>query len=79
MNYFKIKPEELRDLLINTARLQCLEANGVDNWFGYMDNRETYIADVLDMSLDEIKENDLQFSDVADKWLQNYELIEEED
>ena len=73
--YYKIGADDLRDLLYSAAKLQCLEENGVDNWLGYMDNRESFIASTLNITIEEVEENNLQIQDVADKWIEDYELI----
>ena len=76
--YFKIDVDTLRDLLIDSAYYHCLEANGVDNWIGYLDNRESFIADTLNVSEDEVHKKDLQLSDIADKQMQDFEILKED-
>ena len=76
--YFKIDADTLRDLLIDSAYYHCLEANGVDNWIGYLDNRESFIADILNISEEKVEEENLQLSDVADKWMQDFEILKED-
>ena len=76
--YFKIDADTLRDLLIESAYYHCLEANGVDNWIGYLDNRESFIADTLNVSEDEVHKKDLQLSDIADKQMQDFEILKED-
>jgi len=76
MTYFKINADDLRDLLYDSVKLHCLEEAGVDNWFGYMENRIEFIAKQLEMSEEEVDEQNLQLQDVADKWIQDYDVLE---
>ncbi len=78
MKYYKISEDDLLDLLTRTEILNCLECNGVDNWFGYMDNRTEYVADVLGTTEDNVHEDDLGFRDIANKMIKDYELLKEE-
>ena len=77
MKYYKISEEKLLKLLTSTERLNCLECNGVDNWFGYMDNRTEYIAYCLNVSEEKVEEEDLDFIDIAKNELNEYELLKE--
>ena len=59
-----IVPEErLLELLEAEARLNCLEWDGVDNWSWYMESRDRFIAEALDIPVEEAE--DMDFEDVA--------------
>ena len=71
-----IVPEErLLELLEAENTLRCLEWDGVDNWTWYMEGRRRYIADALCISIDEVRERDLDFIDVAKAELNDYQEI----
>lgn len=61
---YRIIPETvLKNLLEDSHRLACLEADGVDNWTWYMEGQDEYIASTLidtkqfkDKNLNELKE-----------------------
>ena len=63
-NYI-IPEERLLELLEAEATLRCLEWDGVDNWTWYMEGRTRFIADALCVSKEHVRENDLDFIDVA--------------
>lgn len=71
-NYI-ISEERLLSLLWAEARLECLERDGVDNWHYYMEGRNEYIAEALDVSIEEAE--DLSFEDVAQAALIEFEAI----
>lgn len=79
MKYYKISEEDLLDLLYYSAKLQCLEDNGVDNWLGYMDNETDFVADILGVSDEQVEQDYLGIDDVAHKWIADYELLSEEE
>ena len=62
---YEISEERLLELLEIEAEMECLSDAGVDNWWGYMDNMQEYIANALCVSEGEVKERALDFSDVA--------------
>lgn len=75
MKYYKIDEETLKGLLYDHYELSCLYCNGVDNWIGYMDNKERYINQALGkQNPDEYDEN-LDFSDIVNKAITKYEEI----
>ena len=63
-NYI-ISETRLLELLEAEAELECLGAAGVDNWWGYCENRDEYIASALGIDVQEVEEKDLEFTDVA--------------
>ena len=71
-SFYLIDSDKLRELLYCAAMLECLESNGVDNWIGYMDNRESFISSYLGVSEEKVEEDNLQIQDVADNWLEEY-------
>ena len=68
-NYI-ISEECLISLLWAEARLECLERDGVDDWHFYMEGRNEYIAEVLDIPIEEAE--DMDFEDVARAALENF-------
>lgn len=75
MKYFKVSEAELRDYLLAVNKLACLEQDGVDNWTWYMEGRARFIAEYLGKTVEEVTENDLDFEDVVDLEIQNFEEI----
>lgn len=73
MQSYIITEERLLELLEAEARFQCLEHDGVDNWEWYMESENQFIADALDISIDEVKERNLDFQDVAEAGLADFE------
>ena len=76
MKYFKVSEAELRDYLLAVNQLACLERDGVDNWTWYMESRAEFIAECLGKTIEEVKENDLDFEDVVDLDIQSFQEIE---
>ena len=75
MNKYIVSEERLLELLEAEARLQCLEQDGVDNWSWYMEGREQFIADALMISKEEVEDNELNFADVAQAGLADFEAF----
>lgn len=75
MNVYMIKEKDLLNLLEDNALLRCLEQAGVDNWSGYMYNREDFLCDELDVSAVELEENDYDFDTIAEQQLKNFVQI----
>ena len=68
-----ISEERLLELLEYEAELECLNAAGVDNWWGYCENRDEYIASALGIDVEEVEEKELEFTDVAEAALAEFE------
>ena len=75
MKYFKISEAALRDCLLAVAKLDCLERDGVDDWEWYMASCKEFIAECLGKTVEEVKENDLDFEDVVDLDIQSFQEI----
>lgn len=71
-----ISEERLLDLLEYEAELECLSAAGVDNWWGYCENKDEYIASALGISTEEVEEKELDFADVAEALLAEFQEYE---
>ena len=69
-----ISEERLLELLEAEAELECLGAAGVDNWWGYCENREEYIASALGIEVEEVEEKELEFADVAEAALAEFSI-----
>ena len=76
MKYFKVFEADLRDYLLAVNKLACLERDGVDNWSWYMEGRTEFIAECLGKTVEEVRENDLDFEDVVDLDIQSFQEIE---
>ena len=63
--HYIISEERLLELLEAENTLHCLNWDGVDNWSWYMESRGRYIAEALQITEAEVRENDLDFIDVA--------------
>lgn len=81
MKVYKITEEKLKELLYDHYVLGCLEANGVDNWLGYMDNKIRYINAAFGIynEDDDNWNEDVDFEDIVEIDLTEYEEIEEEE
>lgn len=75
MKYYKISEKRLKELLYAYYRLDCLEVNGVDNWLGYMDNKIGYINEAFGTYNEDDWDEDIDFSDMVEKDLAEYEEI----
>lgn len=73
MKNYIVSEERLLELLEAEARLNCLEWDGVDNWEWYMESRDRFIADCLEISKEKVIEEDLSFIDVAKAELSNFQ------
>ena len=70
-----VSKERLLELLEIEAEMECLSAAGVDNWWGFMDNMQEYIANALCISENEVEERELDFSDVAKAALMEFQEV----
>jgi len=74
MKYYKVSETDLKYLIESRARLEALEAGGVDNWSWYCDANSDYLADMKE-EYDIPMEEDLDFKDIADKEIKNFEEV----
>ena len=77
MRKFLVDEEDLRDMLYAQLILRCLEQDGVDNWIGYMEGRNEFIACELNISEKYVEDNDIDFDDVVEIYLDRYEVAKE--
>lgn len=70
-----VSEERLLELLEAENTLCCLNWDGVDNWSWYMESRERYIAEALQITEAEVRENDLDFIDVAKAELADFKQL----
>ena len=75
MNFYSISENELKDLLYEHYVLGCLEEAGVDNWFGYMENREEYINSRLGIEDPDNWNEEVDFEDLVEIDLTKYKKI----
>lgn len=63
MKYYKVSESHLIELISDSIKLSILEADGVDNWEGYMINKEDLITEVYgeDIDFEEAAIRDLKF------------------
>lgn len=76
MKNYIVSEERLLELLEAENTLRCLEWDGVDNWTWYMEGRRRYIAEALCISEDEVYERGLNFMDVAQAELSDFQVEE---
>lgn len=75
MKQYIIDEQTLLELLEDSARLACLDQDGVDNWEWYMDTRVEFVAEMLGVDEDEVRKQGLSFDDIAKSQLQFYKEI----
>lgn len=75
MKYYQISENDLLALLTIRNEYQCLDAEGVDNWEWYMENKNQFISEALNISIEKVEEEDLDFSDVAEVELKSFKEI----
>ena len=75
--YYKIREDELLDLLEDAAKMAVLRADGVDNWWGYMEGRVECFKEWYDVSDEEAY--GMSFEDAAKLDITQYEGICEQD
>lgn len=73
--FYRISKTELLELLKAEARLACLEMDGVDNWMSYMEGRKEFIAARLGISESEVEKQNIDFNDLAEAELEDYDEI----
>ena len=72
--YYKISKDDLKYFIECRARLEALEAGGVDNWSWYDDSNADYLYDMKDeYGLDE--DEDLDFLDIVEHEIKNFEEV----
>lgn len=69
--YYKVSKADLLSLLKDAAELAVLEADGVDNWWGYMEGRTECFKEWYGVSEEEACE--MSFEDAAKLDIQQYE------
>lgn len=77
-----INEKTLLTLLTDSYKLAQLESAGVDNWCWYGEGQIEYVAECLGKTIDEVRENSLDFRDIALKAIENfycYKDIEEDE
>lgn len=77
MNRYILTEGQLLSLLEDRLVLQCLDADGVDNWSWYMESKNSVIAEILKIPIEEVINNDLTFRDAAKREINQYSKIEE--
>ncbi len=75
MKYYQISENDLLALLTIRNKYQCLDAEGVDNWEWYMENKNQFISEALNIPIEKVEEEDLDFSDVAEAELKSFKEI----
>lgn len=77
MNKYILTEGQLLSLLEDGLVLQCLNVDGVDNWSWYMESKNSIIAEILEIPIEEAIKNNLTFRDAAKKEINQYSKIEE--
>lgn len=75
MKYYQISEEDLLALLTIKNKYLCLEADGVYDWYWYMESKDLYISKALNISIKKVEEEDLDFSDIAKNELKSFKEI----
>lgn len=75
MKYYQISENDLLALLTIRNEYQCLDADGVDNWEWYMESKNQFISEALNIPIEKVEEEDLDFSDVAEVELKSFKEI----
>lgn len=74
MKYYKISEEDLKYFIECRAKLEALEAWGVDNWTWYDDANSDYLNDMKAMYEIE-QEEDLDFNDIANHEIKKFQEV----
>lgn len=77
MRYYLINEKRLKELLIAEMKLIELERDGVDNWEWYGEGRENYLKELATGYELEYNE-ELEYEDIAEKDLENFEFYKED-
>lgn len=81
MKNYIVPKDILLDLLKSRDKLQCLEADGVDNWSWYMEGAHQFLkegAEIYGVILDEdccCNGEDFWFEDLAELELQDFQEV----
>lgn len=75
MKYYQISENDLLALLTIRNEYQCLDADGVDNWEWYMESKNQFISEALNIPIKKVEEEDLDFSDIAEAELKSFKEI----
>lgn len=77
MRYYLINEKRLKELLIAEMKLIELERDGVDNWEWYGEGRKNYLKELATEYELEYNE-ELEYEDIAEKDLENFEFYKED-
>ena len=70
---YLITKKRLLELLEAEANLNCLEQDGVDNWTWYMEGKDCFLANALNLPIEQIREMDYDFCDLAQVELNEFQ------
>lgn len=71
--YYKISEDDLKYFIECRARLEALEAGGVDNWSWYGESNHDYLKDIAEEY--KIIDRPASFEDVIKYEIKNFEEI----
>lgn len=74
MKYYKVDEDNLRYFIECRARLEALEAGGVDNWSWYGESYSDYLNDMKKMYKIE-QEEDLDFDNIVEHEIKEFKEI----
>lgn len=77
MRYYLINEKRLKELLVAEMKLIELERDGVDDWEWYGEGRENYLKELATGYELEYNE-ELEYEDIAEKDLENFEFYKED-
>lgn len=74
MKYYKVEEEDLRCFIKYRAKLEALEAGGVDNWSWYGESCSDYLEDMKKI-YGIPQEEDFNFDDIAKHEIQKFRRV----
>lgn len=70
---YLITKKRLLELLEAEAQLICLKRDGVNNWEWYMEGKGHFLAEALNLPIEQIIEMDYDFCDLAQVELNEFQ------
>ena len=74
--YYKVSEKELKEFIMAAARLEALEAGGVDNWDWCYESKQDYLNDYFSVNEpDWFEDNIPSFDMIADIEINSFEEV----
>lgn len=74
--YYKISEGDLKYFIRCRAKLEALEAGGVDNWSWYGDSIHDYLIDMAKEYKIDTEEDFIDFDDIANREIQSFKEVD---